>query len=82
MEIPKCANNLAGTCERSDTIVEAEKQNCFVIRCRTCKGINIWPRDDQERHDKYQGFLMKMAKQEQKNKLLERKREYSFGGVK
>ena len=77
-DIPKCGNFLAGSCERSDTYVEAERHDAFVIRCRTCKGVNIWPHDQSERAARYQAFLKRKADEEQLQRASERKREYSI----
>lgn len=63
-DIPKCPNFLEGKCERSDTFVEAERQNCFVIRCRTCKTINVWPFDNEDNKGRYEAFLRRKLEQE------------------
>jgi hypothetical protein len=67
-DIPKCANHLQGSCERSDTYVAGERHNCFVIQCRTCKGINIWPFDKEEKLGKYNAFLKHQAAREAQRK--------------
>ena len=77
-EIPKCANHLQGSCERSDTFVEAERQDCFVIKCRTCKGVNIWPFDKREKRGKFEAFLKHQAAREAQRKHESSRPGYSF----
>ena len=55
--IPECANYLEGTCERSDTCVSKETDSAFVIYCRTCKSVNVFPKDKDENKGKYDAFL-------------------------
>ena len=60
-QVPRCANNLEGVCPRSDTFVESERLNCFIIKCRTCRGINIFPKENEENAGRYQAFLKAQA---------------------
>lgn len=62
--VPPCPNFLEGTCPRSDTVVEAERHECFVIKCRTCRSLNIFPRDKEEKRGRYDNFLKHKAARE------------------
>lgn len=77
-QIPQCANHLQGSCERSDTYVEAERNNCFVIRCRTCKGVNVWPFDKEENLGRYTAFLKHQAAREAQVRYESSRPAYSF----
>jgi hypothetical protein len=80
MDIPVCANHAEGRCERSSTFVESEKQGCYVIRCRTCGAVNIWPSNATDKKGQFDAFLQKKIKEHQEQLARERKRAYSFGG--
>jgi hypothetical protein len=80
VDAPPCANALAGSCERSDTFVEAERNDCFVIRCRTCQGINVWPCDKSENKGKYESELKRQLIEREKEEAFRRKRAYSGAG--
>lgn len=75
MKIPPCANFTAGTCERSDTIVQSEKNNCFIIYCRTCKSFNVWPIDD--RSERYNAFMKREQREGEKQRMWEARPLYS-----
>ncbi len=77
-DIPKCANAVEGICPRSDTYVEKEGDTFFTIRCRTCKGINVFPKDKSEAAGKYEAFLKQKALQQQQEEALKRKKAYSY----
>ncbi len=78
MELPTCGNFLAGSCERSSVYVSKETDNAFVITCKTCSGINVFPKDRDENHAKYQIFLKKQADMEQRRRAIERAPAYNF----
>lgn len=61
MELPPCGNALAGTCERSDVYISKETDGQFVFTCRTCKSINVWPKEKDEKAGRYQSFLKHQA---------------------
>jgi hypothetical protein len=82
MEIPRCPNNLEGSCERSDTFVEKEGDDFFTIRCRTCNGINVWPKDKDEQRGRYDAFLKRQLAERERLLADERQRAYSIGHVK
>jgi hypothetical protein len=44
--------------------VSKETDGAFVIRCRTCKSINVWPKDRDENAGKFQAFLKHKAARE------------------
>lgn len=75
-QIPPCANHLEGTCERSDTIVSKETDTSFVIYCRTCKSVNVFPKDRDEKSGRYNAFLSRKAKAEQVIRELDRRPIY------
>lgn len=60
-ELPTCGNFIAGTCERSDVYLSRETDGHFVITCRTCRSINVWPKDRDENAGRYQAYLKKVA---------------------
>lgn len=80
-DIPPCPNSLEGQyrCAASDTFVERETENAFVIRCRTCRGINIWPHEKDENKGRYEAKLKLEAVRNQRMEEIRRKREYSYG---
>jgi hypothetical protein len=77
-DIPVCPNHTDGRCPRSDTFVEREKDDCFVIRCRTCGVPNVWPKDRTERQGRHEAKLRQNMLDEQKEQALRRKRAYSI----
>ena len=81
-DIPQCANNLesTGICARSDTYVSRETDDAFVITCRTCKGINVWPKAKDEKKGRYEAKLKLDADRSRLEEEIRRKREYSIGG--
>jgi hypothetical protein len=78
MNAPICPNfaERAG-CEASNTFVENETDEAFVIRCRTCRGINVWPKKNAEGKGRYEAGLKKELLDRQKEEFFRRKREYS-----
>lgn len=81
-DVPVCPNSIEGQvrCARSDTFVEREKDDCFVIRCRTCRTVNIWPKEKDEKRGRYEAGLRKNMMEQQRIEAERRKKEYSFGG--
>ena len=80
-DIPVCPNHTDGVCPRSDTFVEREKDDAFVIRCRTCKGLNIWPKSRDESKGRYEAKLKLDAVRNQRMEEIRRKRAFSdLGG--
>jgi hypothetical protein len=63
-ELPTCGNFLAGTCERSAVYVSKETDTAFVIACKTCKSVNIWPKEKEEGKGKYDAFMKHQAARE------------------
>ena len=82
MDIPRCPNNIDGSCARSDTYVEKEGDSFFTIRCRTCGGINVWPKDKDEQRGRYDAFLKKQLMERERIAALARQRSYSVPGSK
>ena len=80
MRLPECGNYLSKTCPRSDVYVEGERNGCYVLRCRTCKTVNIWPSDPSDNRGRYEGFLKQQADAAARERATAREREYSFGG--
>jgi hypothetical protein len=79
MQLPTCGNFLAGTCERSDNYISKETDTEFCITCRTCKSINIWPKDNAESAGKYESFMKHQAAREAQHTYESSRPEYSFG---
>jgi hypothetical protein len=79
-DAPPCPNALERICSRSDTFVERETDDSFVIRCRTCYGINIFPKDKAEQGGRYEAELKRQLLQRQKEEHFRRTREYSNAG--
>jgi hypothetical protein len=77
-QVPPCANHLEGVCPRSDTYVEGERHECFVIKCRTCKGINIFPREKEEARGKFDAFMKHQAAREAQVKYESSRSAYSL----
>lgn len=61
MQLPECGNALAGTCERSSVYLSKETDSAYVITCRTCKSINIWPKVNDEGSGRHAAFLKHQA---------------------
>ena len=77
MQVPKCANWLQGTCERSDTVVaETRNGQAYVILCRTCKSINVWSRS------KVKGQAREQARLKRLHEMNERERKVARQAVK
>lgn len=74
--IPACPEP---TCERSDVYLEAERNDCFVFRCRTCKGVNVWPMDREEKRGRYYAYLKQVAAEKAVARDESSRRAYSFG---
>lgn len=78
---PPCPNFLERQgCAASNTFVERETDDCFVILCRTCRGRNIFPKTNAEGRGRYEGHLRQQAIKHAKEEELRRKREYSNAG--
>jgi hypothetical protein len=77
MNLPPCPNFLEKRCVRSDVFIEKETDTGFSFRCRTCKCLNIWPKDHAEQAGKYEAFLKHKALEQQQQEFFRRKREYS-----
>jgi hypothetical protein len=81
MNLPTCPNFLEGSCPRSEVCVSKETDNAFVITCRTCSCVNVFPKDRDERAAKYQVFLKKQADMEQRRQAMERAPAYSISSA-
>jgi len=77
---PPCPQFLERRCAASNTFVEKETDDCFVILCRTCGCRNIWPKDNAEGKGRYEGGLRQQAIKNAKEEELRRKRQYSLPG--
>jgi hypothetical protein len=76
--LPTCGNFLAGTCERSDVYVSKETDTAFVIACRTCASVNVWPKDKNESAGKYEAYLRHQAAREAQYQYDSSRPAYSF----
>jgi hypothetical protein len=76
--LPQCGNALAGTCERSDVFISKETDSAFVITCKTCKSIAVWPKDRYEGLGRYEAHLKRVAAREAQLKYEGSRPEYSL----
>lgn len=78
MNIPPCANFLEKACPQSETYVARERDDSFIIKCKTCGGINVFPKDKNESRGKYEAFLSKNARLNEARQFIESRPIYSF----
>ena len=52
-DLPSCFNFRRGTCERSDMTISEERDDCWVLLCRTCKSIQVSSKPDQTARARY-----------------------------
>ena len=78
MELPVCGNFLSGACEKSNVFVSRETDEVFVITCKTCGGVNVWPKDRTEGAAKYQNFLKHKAEMERQQRREGLETAFSF----
>lgn len=78
MQLPPCPNFREGSCPQSNVYVAKETDNAFVLACRTCDGVNVWPKDRDERSAKYQAFLKQRFDMEERRRAAERAPAFSF----
>lgn len=77
-ELPTCGNFLAGTCERNTVYVSKETDTAFVITCRTCGGINVWPKKNDEQKGRYEAFLKHQAARTAQERYESLRKSYSL----
>lgn len=77
MNVPICANFTAGACPVSSTHVERETDQAFTIRCRTCNGVNVWPKEKSENAGRYEAFLRSKIDMTNKLELWDQRPRYS-----
>jgi hypothetical protein len=80
-DVPVCANFLNRACEMSNTYVEKEGDSYYTIRCRTCRGINIFPKDRDENHSRYNAFLSRRAEEAKRLREWESLPKWSIPGT-
>lgn len=76
--LPRCGNALAGTCERSDVFVSKETDTAYVLTCRTCKSINVWPKDRDESLGRYEAQMKQIAARQAQHEYESSRPAYSF----
>lgn len=76
--LPTCGNFLAGSCERSDVVLSKETDSAYVLTCRTCASINVFPKDRNEDAGRYQAYLKKVAAREAQVRYEGSRPEYSL----
>ena len=76
--LPPCPNFLEGSCSQSEVFISKETAGEFVFACRTCKGLNIWPKSRDEKAAKYEAFLRQQADLERRRQAYERRTIYSI----
>ena len=77
-ELPVCGNYTAGTCERSSVYLSKETDHGFVITCRTCKSISVWPKEKEEGAGRYQAWLKHMVARTAQARYESSRPDYSF----
>jgi hypothetical protein len=82
MNVPGCANAAQGSCPRSNTFVSKETDEVFVITCRNCGGLNVFPKSVNENAGRYQAFLKFKAARQAQHQHESSRPEFSFGGNK
>jgi hypothetical protein len=80
MNAPPCPNFPRDGCSQSNTFVSRETDDAYVIQCRTCKAINVWPKDKAEKAGKYEADLKRQLLKNQAEEQFRRKRQYSLPG--
>lgn len=48
--------------------VSKETDSAFVITCRTCKSVNVWPKDRDENLGRYENHMKHVAAREAQRK--------------
>lgn len=81
-DVPRCPNNIEGTCPRSDTYVEREGDSFFTIRCRTCGSINVWPKERDENRGRYDAYLKRQLDETNRVRALDAMPKFSIPGLK
>lgn len=80
-DAPACPNFLERVgCAMSNTFVARETDDSFVIKCRTCGGLNIWPKKNADAKGKYEADLKRQLLERQKEEHFRRTRQYSLPG--
>lgn len=69
MKLPPCPNFLERSCAQSEVFVAKETEDAFVLACRTCKGINVWPKDKAENKGRYEAGLARQAQSASEEKI-------------
>ena len=77
-ELPTCGNFLAGSCERSDVTLSRETDSAYVLTCRTCKSVNVWPKDRDENLGRYENYMKKVAARQAQEQYESSRPAYSF----
>jgi hypothetical protein len=62
----------------SNTYVSRETDTAFVIKCKTCSGMNIFPKEKDESRGKYEAFLSQKAKLNEARDFIDSRPLYSF----
>ena len=76
-EYPVCPNFKEGTCSQSEVFIMKETDDAFIFACRTCHGMNCWPKSDAEGAGKYQAFLRHRAAREAQTQYESSRPEFS-----
>ena len=79
--LPTCGNFLAGTCEQSDVYLSRETDAAYVLTCRSCKSINVFPKDRDENLGRYTNYMKHLAARQAQTRHEGRRPAYSFRPV-
>ena len=78
MELPPCGNFKAGTCERNEVYIARETDDAFIIACRCCQSMAVWPKDKAENLGRYEAWMKHKAAREAQVKFESGRKAYGF----
>lgn len=67
--LPPCPNFKAGSCPQSEVFVMRETDDAYILACKGCRSVNVWPKDKAERRGRYEAFLSKEAQKQSEEKI-------------
>lgn len=69
MELPPCPNFKEGSCPQSEVFVMRETDDAYILACRGCRSVNVWPKDKAENLGRYEAFLKQQAQKASEEKI-------------
>ena len=79
-EYPVCPNFREGSCSQSEVFIARETDDAFIFGCRTCRGVNVWPKKNKEDAGRYEAYLKMRAAREAQERHEGSRKAFSFGG--